>query len=156
MSLIASIYCDGGWSLNTVFSGFAVLFGQSCYNVPALRLTPYGVRTDLPPPTFMRAPGIVNGYSMIEAIMQHAAAEIGTSPLELRMKNLMKEGDPVMPIPDTLNEANPISSMVDKIKTSGDYNSRLEAAESFNKVYSILRYCLTFFSIRQTVGRNVE
>ena len=47
---------------------------------------------------------MVNGAAMIEAILEHAAVEIGMTPLELRMKNMMEMGDPVMPPPSTLSE----------------------------------------------------
>jgi len=132
-SVISSLYCDGGWSLNEVDSMFATFFGQSCYKIPALRFIPYGVKTDLPPPTATRAPGMVNGHAMIEAMIQHAANEIGMSPLDLRMNNLMEQGDPIMPPPLTLSETSPIPTMVDKIKTSGEYSTRMEAATAFNK-----------------------
>ena len=47
---------------------------------------------------------MVNGAAMIEAMLEHAAVEMGMTPLELRMKNMMEMGDPVMPPPSTLSE----------------------------------------------------
>ena len=38
-------YCDGGWNFNRIDSAFAILFGQSCYHIPTLSYTPYGVKT---------------------------------------------------------------------------------------------------------------
>merc|ERR1719153_2063579 len=98
----ASLYADGGWSMSDVDSMFAIIFGQSCYKVPAARMTPYGVRLDTVPPTAARAPGMCNGHAMIESIMQHSASALGISPLQLRESNLMVQGDPVMPPPSTL------------------------------------------------------
>ena len=103
MGLDASLYCDSGWSLNEVDSVMAAMFGQSCYKIPACKFVPYGVRTDTHPHTATRAPGMVNGASMIEAILEHAASELGISPVELRLKNMMENGDPVMPPPLTLS-----------------------------------------------------
>ena len=41
----ADIYCDAGWNLNKEDSIMACLFGQSCYHIPSLSFTPYGVST---------------------------------------------------------------------------------------------------------------
>ena len=80
----------------------AAMFGQNCYKIPNCKYIPYGVKTHTAPPTATRAPGMVNGAAMMEAIMEHAAVEIGMKPLDLRMKNLMEMGDPIMPPPLTL------------------------------------------------------
>jgi len=133
MALESSLYCDGGWSLNDVDSPFAAIFGQSCYKVPSLRFKPYGVRTDTHPPTATRAPGMCNGHAMIEAIMQHAAIEMGMSPLDLRMNNLMETGDHVMPPPLTLDEPCPIAKMIEDGQTAADFVARKEAVLAFNQ-----------------------
>ena len=52
-------------------------------------------------PTACRGPGMVNGVAMIEVMLEHAAAELGMSPLDLRMKNMLESGDAIMPPPDT-------------------------------------------------------
>ena len=80
----SSIYADSGWSLNEVDSMMAAMFGQSCYKIPACKYIPYGVRTDTCPPTATRAPGMINGAAMIEAILEHAAAEMGVNSLDLK------------------------------------------------------------------------
>ena len=50
----------------------------------------------------MRAPGNVNQHALMEILMEHAAAQTGLSPDQIRMKNLIKRGDPVMPPGTTL------------------------------------------------------
>ena len=50
----------------------------------------------------MRAPGNVNQHAIMETLMEHAAVQTGLSPHQIRMKNLVKEGDPVMPPNTTL------------------------------------------------------
>jgi len=128
----SSIYCDSGWSLNEVDSMMAAMFGQNCYKIPNCKYIPYGVKTDTAPPTAVRAPGMVNGAAMMEAIMEHAAAEIGMKSLDLRMKNLMETGDPIMPPPLTLPDNNPIAGLVEEIQASSDYASRVAAIQDFN------------------------
>merc|ERR1711973_685076 len=128
----SSIYCDSGWSLNEVDSMMAAMFGQNCYKIPNCKYVPHGVKTHTASPTATRAPGMVNGAAMIEAIMEHAAVEIGMKPLDLRMKNLMEMGDPIMPPPLTLPDNNPVAGLVGEIQASSDYNTRIAAIQDFN------------------------
>ena len=93
---------------------------------------PYGVRTDTCPPTATRAPGMINGAAMIEAILEHAAAEIGASAHDLRMNNMMEEGDIVLPPPYTLKEPNPVPQIISDLQTSADYSARMSAVQAFN------------------------
>jgi len=132
-ALECDLYCDGGWNgFNDVDSAFACVFGQSCYKVPNLKFTPYGVKTTTPSPTATRAPGMCNGHAMIEAIMQHAAAEIGIPPFELRVGNLMEQGDPTMSPPFTLNVPSPMPDMIQQMTTSADLDARRAAITDFN------------------------
>ena len=130
----SDIYSDGGWNYNGCDSPFAVIYGQSCYHIPALKFTPYGVKTHTQAHTSMRAPGKCNGHAMLEHMLEHAAAVLNISPLELRLNNLMMEGSPILPPPQTLNTPCKIPEMVEQIKTSSDYANRIMAAETFNKV----------------------
>jgi len=132
LGIESKLYCDGGWSCNDVDSAFACVFGTSCYNIPALKYTPYGVRTDTHPPTAVRAPGMVNGNSMIEAILQHAAVEMGMNPMALRTTNLMKQGDPVMPPGRFLDAPSPIPEMLEQLNTSAEMAPRQAEILAFN------------------------
>ena len=128
----SGIYADSGWSLNEVDSMLAAMFGQSCYKIPACKYVPYGVRTDTCPPTATRAPGMINGAAMIEAMLEHAAVELGVSSLELRLKNMMEQGDTVLPPPMTLTEPNPVPGMIADLQSSADFTARAAAVKSFN------------------------
>ena len=134
LAVESDLYADGGWNFNGVDSAFAVIFGQSCYNVPALRFAPYGVRTHIHSHTAVRAPGMVNGHAMLEAIMEHAAAELGIEPLALRLANLMVEGSPILPPPNTLPTPCPINDMLNLVTASAALEERRAAAAAFNEV----------------------
>merc|ERR1719153_1905794 len=108
----ASLYADGGWSMSDVDSMFATVFGQSCYKVPAARMTPYGVRLDTCPPTATRAPAMCNGHAMMEAMMQ--------------------QGDPIMPPPQTLEDPSPIKDIIAKAKAAADWEARNQQVHLFN------------------------
>merc|ERR1719334_746843 len=115
--------------MSDVDSMFATVFGQSCYKVPAARMTPYGVRLDTCPPTATRAPAMCNGHAMMEAMMQQAVAELSLTPLQLRENNLIEQGDPIMPPPQTLEDPSPIKDIIAKAKASADWEARNQQIE---------------------------
>lgn len=68
-------------------------FGRTLYNCPNYD-TPYKLaKTDLPTPTWMRAPGIVSGAFAVESAIDELAYELKIDPLELRIINYA-ETDP--------------------------------------------------------------
>ena len=95
-------YSQGSWNFNGADSFYCCTFGQSAYNIPSARITPYGVRTHTAKPTAMRAPGNVNQHALMETLMEHVAAQTGLSPDAVRLRNLIRQGDPVMPPDSTL------------------------------------------------------
>jgi len=129
----SDIYCDGGWTFNGDDSFLAQLFGQSCYNIPALSFSPYAVKTTTHSNTAVRAPGMVNAHAMIEHMLEHSAAEMGMNPLDLMMANLMQEGSPLIPPPNVLDVPCPITEMVEKIKQTGNYEARKQEMDLFNQ-----------------------
>lgn len=132
----SDIYSDGGWTWNGSDALFAAYFGQSCYNIPNLKYSPWGVKTHTQAHTAVRAPGMCNGHAMLEHIMEHSAAELGVGALELRLSNLMDENSPILPPGLTLGilgESCKIQTIVDQLKTNCDYENRLAAAKTFNE-----------------------
>merc|ERR1719489_662088 len=86
--------------------------------------------------------------------MQHSAIEMGMSPLDLRMNNLMEQGDPIMPPPLTLVEECPIATMIENVKTSGEYTARKEAASEFNKANRWKKHGISLVPMRY--GHNLS
>ena len=39
-----------------------------------------------------------------------------------------------MPVPEVLEEPNPIADMIEKVKQNGDYASRVQEIQTFNQV----------------------
>ena len=66
--------------------------------------------------------------------MDHLANQLGMDPLELRLKNLLKSGDPLVN-GKTFNGDNPIVMMLQKLKKSSIFEERQRAVDEFNKVY---------------------
>lgn len=55
--------------------------------------------------------------------------------MEVRATNFIKAGDPLFGLPgETFQGENPISKMIEDLKTSADYDVRKKFVENFNKV----------------------
>ncbi|MCY4487646.1 MAG: xanthine dehydrogenase family protein molybdopterin-binding subunit [Deltaproteobacteria bacterium] len=63
------------------------------YRVPNRRLTTYAVYTNLPPAGPYRGVGVPHTAWAYESEMDRIARHLGMDPLELRLKNLLQEGD---------------------------------------------------------------
>jgi len=68
-------------------------FTRQVYACPNLRASTVTVPTDLPTPTWMRAPGAVSGMFALECAMDELAYKLNIDPLELRLINYA-ETDP--------------------------------------------------------------
>lgn len=68
-------------------------FTRQVYACPNLRASTRTVPTDLPTPTWMRAPGAVSGMFALECAMDELAYKLNIDPLELRLINYA-ETDP--------------------------------------------------------------
>ncbi len=63
------------------------------YRVPNRRLTTYAVYTNLPPAGPYRGVGVPHVAWAYESEMDRIARHLGMDPMELRLKNLLQEGD---------------------------------------------------------------
>ncbi len=68
-------------------------FGRTLYECPNYDSPYFLVKTDLPTPTWMRAPGAVSGAFAIESAIDELAYELKIDPVELRLINYA-EKDP--------------------------------------------------------------
>ncbi len=67
--------------------------------------------------------------------MEHIAHTLKKDPLQVRMTNLIKDGDPLLGVPgEKFKGENPISQMIQDLKTSSDFDARKTFIENFNKV----------------------
>ncbi|MEZ5307893.1 MAG: xanthine dehydrogenase family protein molybdopterin-binding subunit [Pyrinomonadaceae bacterium] len=75
------------------FSEGSATFGRTLYECPNYD-SPYSiVKTDLPTPTWMRAPGAVSGAFALESAIDELSYKLGIDPLEMRKINYA-EKDP--------------------------------------------------------------
>lgn len=66
--------------------------------------------------------GATEAIPMAENMMEHIAHALGKDALEVRMNNMLPE------------HRIELSKVIADIKTTSDYNARLEAVNHFNKV----------------------
>ena len=88
----------------------------------------------------------------MEIMLEHVAHGLGLDPLEVKLKNQFKKGDPMIP-PTSLDptgmakddqakkfleEENPMPEMIKRLSESSDFKARVAAVAEFNKVVNQL------------------
>ncbi|KAK2583672.1 hypothetical protein KPH14_009602 [Odynerus spinipes] len=111
---------NAGCCYNEVHAPIVLHHMGSCYDSSRWTCDGYEVKTDLPSNTYCRAPGSVEGISMIENIMERIAAELNKDPLEVKLINMSKD------------HRSAVESMINDLKRSADYDSRKRAVDIFN------------------------
>ncbi len=79
----------GGWH-----AGITGSFLGGTYRIPNFNITGYEVATNKTPVDAYRAPGAPQAYFALESAMDELATKLGMDPIELRMHNASREGDP--------------------------------------------------------------
>ncbi|HEY1419168.1 MAG TPA: xanthine dehydrogenase family protein molybdopterin-binding subunit [Candidatus Dormibacteraeota bacterium] len=80
----------GGWH-----AGVTGSFLGGTYRIPNFDITGYEVSTNKTPVDAYRAPGGPQAFFALESAMDELAGELGIDPLELRLRNVSREGDPM-------------------------------------------------------------
>jgi CO/xanthine dehydrogenase Mo-binding subunit len=79
----------GGWH-----AGITAELLASTYRLPAFEVAGREIATNKLPVTAYRAPGASQAYFALESVIDELARTLGTDPIELRLKNASREGDP--------------------------------------------------------------
>jgi CO/xanthine dehydrogenase Mo-binding subunit len=79
----------GGWH-----AGITGSFLGGTYQIPNFDITGYEVATNKTPTDAYRAPGGPQAYFALESAMDELAIELGMDPIDLRLHNASREGDP--------------------------------------------------------------
>ncbi|MGH7763688.1 MAG: xanthine dehydrogenase family protein molybdopterin-binding subunit [Candidatus Dormibacteraceae bacterium] len=80
----------GGWH-----AGITGSFLGGTYRIPNFDIVGYEVATNKTPVDAYRAPGGPQAFFALESAMDELAGELGIDPLELRLRNASREGDPM-------------------------------------------------------------
>src|SRR5438445_59497 len=94
----ATIVLDGGAyaSSSPAVVANAACFGAGPYRVPNARIHAVGAYTNNPPAGAMRGFGAVQSCFAYEGQMDALAAKLGFDPVELRERNALRNGDPII------------------------------------------------------------
>lgn len=89
------VILDGGanTSMTKVVLARSVLHATGCYNVPNACIRSRAVATNTPSNGAFRGFGAPQSLYAVERQMDLAAAELGLSPFDIRMKNVLRRGD---------------------------------------------------------------
>ncbi len=93
VALRARYHFDNGASSGW-HAGITGSFLGGTYRIPNFELTGYEVATNKTPVDAYRAPGAPQAYFALESAMDELAIKLGMDPIELRLLNASKEGDP--------------------------------------------------------------
>jgi xanthine dehydrogenase D subunit len=109
----ADIVLDGGAyaSSSPAVVGNAGTLGIGPYEVPHVEMDCYAAYTNNPPCGAMRGFGAVQACFAYEAQMDKLATALGMDPVELRIKNAMREGS-VMPTGQVVDSAAPVAEIL--------------------------------------------
>ncbi|MDQ6743785.1 MAG: xanthine dehydrogenase family protein molybdopterin-binding subunit [Candidatus Dormibacteraeota bacterium] len=93
LALRAEVVFDNGAGPGGLGSLAALLLGGA-YRLPAYEITALDVVTNKTPVTAYRAPGAPHAFFALESALDELASQLGQDPIELRLRNASREGDP--------------------------------------------------------------
>jgi xanthine dehydrogenase D subunit len=110
------VLLDGGAyaSSTAAVVGNAGLLGLGPYRIPSVAVDAYGVFTHNPPCGAMRGFGCVQAAFAYEALMDELAAAVGVSPVEIRRRNGMREGDRTV-TGQVVDSAAPVAELLERV-----------------------------------------
>jgi CO/xanthine dehydrogenase Mo-binding subunit len=114
----ADIVLDGGAyaSSSPAVAANAATLGIGPYEVPHVAMDCYAVYTNNPPCGAMRGFGAVQACFAYETQMDKLAAALSMDPVELRIKNAMREGS-VMPTGQAVDSAAPVAEILNLVRS---------------------------------------
>ena len=94
LALRARFHYDNGAAAGW-HAGLTANFLGGTYRIPSFDLRGYEVSTNKTPTDAYRAPGATQAYFALESCMDELAQRLDLDPIELRLRNVSREGDPM-------------------------------------------------------------
>jgi CO/xanthine dehydrogenase Mo-binding subunit len=129
---------DGGaymYTSNKVL-GNSTITSSGPYNIPNIRTDVYGVYTNNVPGAAFRGFGAPQALFMVEMQMNKLAEKLGMDPVEFRLKNALKDGDPMgvgTPSPSPVTVIQCIEAARDKIEWGKERNKKKEERDHIRR-----------------------
>ncbi|OQV18654.1 Xanthine dehydrogenase [Hypsibius exemplaris] len=140
------IYCNLGSQKNDSPIGHSKSFVENAYKCPAWKLTYYACKTNLPPNTYCRGPGSTESVYFVETLMEHVAASLGKTPIDIKQQNFFKDGDKTMD-GSRLSDVR-LPQVTEQLLKDADVTNRLESVKDFNKANRWLKRGLAVVPLR--------
>ncbi len=121
--------------LSTAVMERTMLHADNTYFVPQIRVTGQVCRTNLPPNTAFRGFGGPQGMAVIENCMQEIARVVGRDALEVRQRNLYRDGDAKRNVTHygQIIRDHVLDETFDQLAQSSNYAQRMQAVNAFNQ-----------------------
>ncbi len=152
LGLSVECYSNGGAfaDLSTSVMERTLFHLDNAYYLPAAHVTGQACRTNLPPNTAFRGFGGPQGVAVIESILQEIAEKLGLDALDVRRRNLYRDGD------ETCNTTHygqvvrdhVLAETLSELEKSSDYRLRMALIEEFNARHPTLVKGLALTAIK--------
>eukprot|EP00462_Mataza_sp_D1_P006273 CAMPEP_0175123580 /NCGR_PEP_ID=MMETSP0087-20121206/2322_1 /TAXON_ID=136419 /ORGANISM="Unknown Unknown, Strain D1" /LENGTH=1330 /DNA_ID=CAMNT_0016405287 /DNA_START=389 /DNA_END=4381 /DNA_ORIENTATION=- len=125
-------YQNQGYTYDIGFgcSDMCLMWADQCYNIPNFKVEGIMVRTNLPPGTAMRAPGVVNSAFVIEQLIETVASNLKVAPMKIREKNFYALND-VTPYQEKITDFS-LDKVWQLCKTNAGWEAEQKQIDSFN------------------------
>jgi len=129
-------YSNGGAfaDLSTAVMERTMMHADNAYHLPNVSITGQVCKTNLPPNTAFRGFGGPQGVIVIENAIQEIAQTLGIDALDVRKKNVYRDGDEnqnTAPYGQIV-ENHVLPETLDTLEQSSDYRIRMKAVGDFN------------------------
>ncbi|HEY3445373.1 MAG TPA: molybdopterin cofactor-binding domain-containing protein [Myxococcales bacterium] len=120
--------------ISTAVLGRSFLHASGSYRIPNIRITGLSCRTNIPPNNAFRGFGVPQGTFAIESALTQAAETLGMPAVELKRRNLLRDGDS-LPYGMKLERVNAIRCW-ETLDNKIDLAKRQAAVAEYNRTHA--------------------
>ncbi|PWB64390.1 MAG: xanthine dehydrogenase molybdopterin binding subunit [Bradyrhizobiaceae bacterium] len=139
--------CGYSADLSSAINDRAMFHAENAYFVPAASVTTRRTRTNTVSNTAFRGFGGPQGMMAAERVIDEIAWALGLDPLEVRKRNLYREGHDVTPYGMKV-EDNILPALVETLERKSDYRRRRREVSAFNAESRFLRRGLALTPVK--------
>lgn len=140
--------CGHSADLSGAIVDRAMFHSDNAYFLANASVTGNRLKTDTVSHTAFRGFGGPQGMMMIEQAMQDLSIAVGEDALDLRLKNLYREGKNTTHYGMTVEQYKELKEVITQLETRCDYRQRREEVEEWNKTNPILKKGLALTPVK--------
>lgn len=158
MSLTMDLHFDGGWFLgdNSGDLAMAVQFSDNVYYCPTYKCNGVPYTTHTPHRTSQRAPGVVQGITAHEVVLEHVGRQLGIPFEDIQERNFYQVGQ-VTPWGDKIGVGNfnwTIPQVWQKLRQDSNFDARKVAVDSLNQTSRWRKRGIAMVPVKYGMGLN--